>query len=164
MKSEMVRLEFFIEPLVEGRPGNHVLRAIKAVESHSLEVEIGPFGNVTSGPAASIQAAAAALLGEALAADASRVSIQVIPEGGDPSLHVGGLHDALARMIDQVEAELGGALSALDRDQKQIAVRMLDERGAFLLRKAIEEVADTMGVSRITIYNYLNAMRGDGEE
>ena len=38
---------------------------------------------------------------------------------------------------------------------------MLDERGAFQLRKAIEDVAAMMGVSRITIYNYLNAIRTD---
>jgi len=26
------------------------------------------------------------------------------------------------------------------------------------LRRAVEDVADVMGVSRITVYNYLNAM------
>lgn len=36
---------------------------------------------------------------------------------------------------------------------------MLYERGAFLFCGAVEEVADLMGVSRITIYNYLNATR-----
>ena len=39
-----------------------------------------------------------------------------------------------------------------------LAVRLLDERGAFILRRAVEEVADAMGVSRITVYNYLNAI------
>lgn len=28
-----------------------------------------------------------------------------------------------------------------------------------MLRKSIEDVADSMGVSRITIYNYLNTIR-----
>jgi predicted transcriptional regulator YheO len=36
---------------------------------------------------------------------------------------------------------------------------MLDQRGAFLLRKAVETVGEMMGVSRITIYNYLNAIQ-----
>ena len=35
---------------------------------------------------------------------------------------------------------------------------MLDERGAFLLRGAVDDIATAMGVSRITIYNYLNAI------
>jgi hypothetical protein len=68
------------------------------------------------------------------------------------------LHGALERLIDTVEAELGGPLPALAREDKQRAVRLLDERGAFILRRAVEDVADAMGVSRITIYNYLNAI------
>jgi hypothetical protein len=42
--------------------------------------------------------------------------------------------------------------------EKQRAIRLLDERGAFILRRAVEDVADAMGVSRITVYNYLNAL------
>ncbi len=68
------------------------------------------------------------------------------------------LHGALDRLIDTVEAELGGPLPRLSREDKQRAVRLLDERGAFILRRAVEDVADAMGVSRITIYNYLNAI------
>ena len=68
------------------------------------------------------------------------------------------LHGALDRLIDSVETELGGALPTLTREEKQRAVRLLDERGAFILRRAVEDVADAMGVSRITIYNYLNAI------
>ncbi len=68
------------------------------------------------------------------------------------------LHGALDRLIDAVEAELGGRLPLLSREDKQRAVRLLDERGAFILRRAVEDVADAMGVSRITVYNYLNAI------
>ncbi len=68
------------------------------------------------------------------------------------------LHGALDRLIETVEAELGGPLPSLSREQKQRAVRLLDERGAFILRRAVEDVADAMGVSRITVYNYLNAI------
>ena len=70
------------------------------------------------------------------------------------------LHNVLDRMVAQVETELGGKLAELERVEKQVAVRLLDERGAFRLRKSIEEVADLMSVSRITIYNYLNSIRG----
>jgi hypothetical protein len=69
-----------------------------------------------------------------------------------------GLHGALDRMIGTVERELGAELASLSREDKQTAVRLLDERGAFTLRKAVEDVADAMGVSRFTVYNYLNAL------
>jgi hypothetical protein len=68
------------------------------------------------------------------------------------------LHGALDRLIEGVERDLGGRLPELSREDKQRAVRMLDERGAFILRRAVEDVADAMGVSRITVYNYLNAL------
>jgi hypothetical protein len=66
---------------------------------------------------------------------------------------------SLERMIETVEQQLGGPLSELDRSAKQQAVRLLDDRGAFRLRRSIEEVGEAMGVSRITIYNYLSAIK-----
>ena len=78
---------------------------------------------------------------------------------------VGGLRlpqlvGALDRLIDQVERELDSPLGELSREGKQLAVRMLDEGGAFTLRRAVDQVADALGVSRITVYNYLNLVRG----
>lgn len=73
-------------------------------------------------------------------------------------MRLADLQGALTRVITQVETELGGPIGSLTREGKQRAVRMLDERGAFTLRRSIEDVADAMGVSRITVYNYLNAI------
>lgn len=69
------------------------------------------------------------------------------------------LSAALDRAIAEVERELGGRLADLPRADKQRAVRLLEERGAFTVRKAVESVAEALGVSRFTVYNYLN--RGD---
>ena len=68
------------------------------------------------------------------------------------------LHGALDRIIESVERELGSKLSELSRNDKQKAIRLLDDQGAFILRRAVEDVADAMKVSRITVYNYLNAL------
>lgn len=68
------------------------------------------------------------------------------------------LHGALDRLIEGVERDFGARLPQLTREEKQQAIRILDERGAFTLRRAVEDVADAMGVSRITVYNYLNAL------
>lgn len=79
---------------------------------------------------------------------------------GRPALAVRlDLSETLRGMIASVEEELGAPLGDLSRDSKQAAIRVLDERGAFTIRRAIEDVAEEMGVSRITIYNYLNAIR-----
>lgn len=157
--TDQARLEFLVEPVSPGKPGRHVLKAVRAAEARGLEVELGAFGNTATGSAEEVAAAVGDLVSTALAEGASRISIQVVAGDGQPALHVGGLQEALTRMIDQVGAELGGTLAELSREGKQEAVRLLDERGAFLLRGAIEDVAAKMGVSRITIYNYLNATR-----
>jgi len=69
------------------------------------------------------------------------------------------LSDGLARLIHSVETELGGNLAQLPRAEKQHAVRLLEERGAFEMRRSAETVAEAMGMSRFTIYNYLNRTR-----
>jgi HTH domain len=79
------------------------------------------------------------------------------PVGG---LRLPGVQGTLERLVAGIEAELGGPLDRLSREDKQRAVRMLDEQGAFRLRRAVEEVAEILGVSRFTVYNYLNAATG----
>jgi len=58
--------------------------------------------------------------------------------------------------VDQVEREVGSSLVDLDRVGKQRAVKALNEMGAFQLRHSVEQVAEMLGVSRFTVYNYLN--------
>jgi len=93
--------------------------------------------------------------------DADRMDVPIEWEGEVIAYaRIGSVADALGILIARIERELGAALPDLDRSDKQTAIRLLDEQGAFQLRKSIEEVADLMDVSRITIYNYLNAIRG----
>lgn len=68
-----------------------------------------------------------------------------------------GLQGALGRLINLVEREMGAPIASLDRSAKQEVVRRLDELGAFNLRKAVEDIADHLEVSRFTVYNYLNS-------
>ena len=72
------------------------------------------------------------------------------------------LSDGLARLITAVLEELGGPLSGLPRSQKQHAVRPLEERGAFEMRRSAETVAEALCLTRFTVYNYLNRLRSDG--
>lgn len=65
------------------------------------------------------------------------------------------LKESIDRLIAAGEAAVGKPAAAMTRDEKQDLVRFLDERGAFLIRKGIDEVAERLGVTRFTIYNYL---------
>ena len=93
------------------------------------------------------------------ATDIEAADIPLVYEGElIAAVRLPDLHGALARLIESVQREMGNDLSHMNREQKQSAIRILDERGAFTLRRAVEDVADAMGVSRITVYNYLNAI------
>jgi hypothetical protein len=78
------------------------------------------------------------------------------PEGAERRPASGHLGEALDRMIEAAAEAVGVPVEEMSRRQKQQVVRYLDERGAFLIKKAVEQVAARLGVSRFTIYNYLD--------
>jgi hypothetical protein len=66
---------------------------------------------------------------------------------------------AIEELISVAEAHTGKRLSEMSRSEKRGVVRFLNDRGAFNVRKSVETVADALGVSRFTVYNYLDAIR-----
>ena len=56
---------------------------------------------------------------------------------------------------------MGLPCAEMNRSQKQETVALLNERGAFTLRKSVEDVAEALGVSRFTVYNYLERAETD---
>jgi HTH domain len=84
------------------------------------------------------------------------VHVRLSQPAAEPPAEAADLSDGLARLIADVERELGGPLAGLPRAGKQQAVRLLEERGAFEMRRSAETVAEALGVTRFTVYNYLN--------
>ncbi|MGW1814888.1 helix-turn-helix domain-containing protein [Streptomyces sp. NPDC002125] len=66
------------------------------------------------------------------------------------------LSESLDHILAAMERRHGMPLSDLDRKAKQGVVRSLEARGAFAVRHGVETVAGALGVSRFTVYNYLN--------
>ncbi|WP_046779817.1 helix-turn-helix domain-containing protein [Streptomyces yangpuensis] len=66
------------------------------------------------------------------------------------------LSESLDHILAALERRHGVPLSQLDRKSKQDVVRILEARGAFSVRHGVETVAGALGVSRFTVYNYLN--------
>jgi hypothetical protein len=70
------------------------------------------------------------------------------------------LADSLDHILAAMERRRGVPLADLDRRAKQEVVRNLEARGAFSVRHGVETVASALGVSRFTVYNYLNREKG----
>ncbi|MBB0246717.1 transcriptional regulator [Streptomyces alkaliphilus] len=66
------------------------------------------------------------------------------------------LSESLEHILNDLRRRHGRPLDELDRRAKQAVVRTLEARGAFTLRHGVETVAAALGVSRFTVYNYLN--------
>ncbi len=159
--------EFTSEPFHgEGSPPEHALAARNAAAEAGLETDFGPLGTLARGEAKELFEALPVIAKAALDGGATQVTLQVrradpesdAPAGAKPAPAAAPveLTDALARLIADVEREVGAKLGELDRAGKQRAVRLLRERGAFGLRKSVSSVADALGVTRFTVYNYLN--------
>ncbi|MCF4141047.1 helix-turn-helix domain-containing protein [Streptomyces sp. Tue 6430] len=83
-------------------------------------------------------------------------------EGADAvAVRLPQLADSLDHILAAMERKKGRPLADLDRKAKQEIVRALEVRGAFAVRHGVETVAGALGVSRFTVYNYLNREKGD---
>lgn len=146
--------EFTTEPFEgEGEPPAHVTEAFAALEAADVECELGPLGTSVDGEAEAVLDALRAAVSAALAHGAETVTLQVRRSGVAAGPRPRG---GLEQILVDVAAEIGAPLRDLARADKQRAVRMLEERGAFAFRKSAETVAEALGVSRFTVYNYLN--------
>ncbi|WP_069169525.1 helix-turn-helix domain-containing protein [Streptomyces griseus] len=78
-------------------------------------------------------------------------------EGADVlAVRLPQLSASLDHILAAMERSHGMPLADLDRRAKQRVVRTLEARGAFAVRHGVETVAGALGVSRFTVYNYLN--------
>ncbi len=78
-------------------------------------------------------------------------------EGADVvAVRLPQLAESLDHILAAMERKQGRPLPELDRKAKQEVVRVLEARGAFSVRHGVETVATALGVSRFTVYNYLN--------
>lgn len=73
------------------------------------------------------------------------------------------VHDVIHDMVDQVILSLNKAPLQMTMEEKVHCVRLLNDKGVFLIKGATEYVAQTLSVSKFTVYNYLNKIRTEDE-
>jgi len=71
------------------------------------------------------------------------------------------VEDVLSQLIEDAIRSTGRSPNEFSREDKIAVISYLDARGAFLIRYSMEKVASLLGISKFSIYNYLNDMRGD---
>lgn len=79
------------------------------------------------------------------------------PETGE--IFAGDIRDVVAGMVTQILGEMDKTPSAMSREQKMEVVKRLEERGAFLVKRSAEQIAEALDLSRYTIFAYLKEIR-----
>lgn len=75
--STVQRVEFTVEPFVEGSPGRHVTAPLEAVRALGLDVEFGPFGSTCVTESEQVSSVVATVVESALANGATHVNVDV---------------------------------------------------------------------------------------
>ncbi len=83
-------------------------------------------------------------------------SVPAEPDAPSGEVFARDVDELAAHLIDEAIREQHVPVGLMKKEHKLAVVRALRERGMFLLRDAVETVAASLGVTRFTIYNYLN--------
>lgn len=73
------------------------------------------------------------------------------------------VQDVIHGMVEEVLHGFKKAPSIMTIDEKVECVRILEQKGTFLIKGATEYVAHALGVSKFTVYNYLQKIRSMNE-
>ena len=79
----------------------------------------------------------------------------VSPAGTGEIAHMG---EVVTQLIGQIIGDRD--ISRLRREEKLELIRFMDEKGIFLMKGAVDQVGARMGVSRVTVYSYIDECRG----
>ncbi|RLL46692.1 transcriptional regulator [Oceanobacillus piezotolerans] len=68
--------------------------------------------------------------------------------------NVEGIVDGLIQQIIQNSVHLG-----MKRHERIELIRFMEEKGIFLMKGAVEKVAEQLGISKVTVYSYLDEVK-----
>ena len=86
------------------------------------------------------------------------ISVQE-PQQAEPEKIV-NINNVLEELIQQSVALVGKPATLMNKEDKIKAIRFLNENGAFLVTRSGEKVAKYFGISKYTLYSYLDKSTG----
>lgn len=84
--------------------------------------------------------------------------------GSDTSTHevfASNVSELLEHLLSNAEVLVGKPFAQMDRNEKIKAVEYLDAKGALLISKSSEKICEALNISKFTLYNYLDILRGN---
>ena len=84
------------------------------------------------------------------------------PQQEEPEKIV-NVNDLLEELIAQSVALVGKPVALMNKDDKVKAIRFLSENGAFLVTKSGDKIAKYFGISKYTLYSYIDSKQQEGK-
>jgi len=72
---------------------------------------------------------------------------------------VNNVNDVLALLIQEAQNHVGKPVAHMSKEDKIKGIKYLDEKGAFLIQKSGDKICEYYGISKYTLYNYLDTVR-----
>lgn len=74
------------------------------------------------------------------------------------------INNVLDELIAQSVQQVGKPVALMNKDDKVRAIRFLNDSGAFLVTKSTDKVAKYFGISKYTLYSYIDANKQQEEK
>lgn len=81
----------------------------------------------------------------------------------EDEIFVSDVNQLLESIIKKTQENMGKELGQMTREDKINFVRCLNEKGAFLITKSGERVQEYLGISKYTLYSYLDLAKNQKE-
>ena len=82
----------------------------------------------------------------------------------EPQTITHNVNDLLDELIKQSAQLVGKPVALMTKDDKVKAIRFLNESGAFLITKAGQRVCNFFGISKYTLYSYIDESKSDKDK
>ncbi len=93
---------------------------------------------------------------------AQPIAPSAAPEDGEE--FVNDIDELAQHLLSQAIAAVQAPVELMQKRHKLAVVQDLKERGFFMLKESVETAAQALGVTRFTIYNYLNELEADSRD
>lgn len=87
------------------------------------------------------------------------IGTEALGDNSPPEQIMNNVNDLLDYLIQQAAALTGKPAALMNKDEKAKAIRFLNDAGAFLITKSGDKVTEYFGISKFTLYNYINGVK-----
>ena len=94
--------------------------------------------------------------------EALRDLVSTGDEGPSEPEKITNVSDLLDELIQQSVALVGKPAAVMNKDDKVKAIQFLSQNGAFLITKSGDKVAKYFGISKYTLYSYIDMNKQEG--